>query len=227
MSNSTQDFLEFEDVREGTIVLKNRAIRGILLVSSTNFALKSQEEQDAIVFQFQNFLNSLDFFLQITIQSRKLNITGYIERLKELEQNQTNELLRQQTESYRKSVEALIATGSVLSKNFFVVVPFALIEATSSANQTTAGSFLQSKPKLVGKLSDDEFDRMKTQLWQRMEFVALGLRRMGLHVAPLNSEEIIELLWTWYHPEEAEVGYYPEVPPELLQQVKKDKDEKT
>jgi len=123
MANSTQDFLDFDDIREGTIVLKNRAIRGILLVSSTNFALKSQEEQDAIVFQFQTFLNSLDFFLQITIQSRKLNITGYIDRLKELEQNQTNELLRQQTESYRKSVEALIATGSVLSKNFFVVVP--------------------------------------------------------------------------------------------------------
>lgn len=145
MANSTQDFLDFEDIREGTIVLKNRAIRGILLVSSTNFALKSQEEQDAVVFQFQTFLNSLDFFLQITIQSRKLNITGYIDRLKELEQNQTNELLRQQTESYRKSVETLIATGSVLSKNFFVVVPFSLIEATSSANQTTAGSFFCSQ----------------------------------------------------------------------------------
>jgi len=222
MASSAQEFLEFQDVREGTMVLKDRSIRGVMLVSSTNFALKSQEEQDAIVYQFQSFLNSLDFSIQITIQSRRLNITGYIDRLKALEQEQANTLLREQTAEYRKFVETLIAGGSILAKNFFVVVPFSLIEANPDASQTAAGTFLRSKPKLVGKLTDDEFERMKTQLWQRMEFVALGLRRMGLHVAPLNSEELIELLWTWYHPEEAEVGYYPEVPPELLQQrVKK------
>jgi hypothetical protein len=227
MASSTQEFLNFEDVREGTIILKNRAIRGVLLVSSTNFALKSQEEQDAIVFQFQNFLNSLDFFIQITIQSRTLNITGYIDRLKALEQEQTNQLLRQQTEGYRKFVDSLIVEGSILAKNFFVIIPFTLLEANPDASQTAAGTLFKAKPKIVGKLTDDEFERMKTQLWQRMEFVALGLRRMGLHVAPLNSEEIIELLWTWYHPEEAEVGYYPEVPPELLSQhAKKTKNPK-
>ena len=221
MPNSTQAFLNFDEIREGTIILKDRAIRGVMLVSSTNFALKAQEEQDAIVYQFQTFLNSLDFFIQITIQSRKLNITGYIDRLKELEQTQTNDLLRQQTQEYRKFVETLIAGGSILAKNFFVVVPFTLMETTPGANQSGPGTFLKTKPKIAGRLSDEEFNRMKTQLWQRMEFVALGLRRMGLHVAPLNSEELIELLWTWYHPEEAEVGYYPEVPPELLQQMKK------
>jgi len=218
MASSTQEFLDFKEVREGTIVLPDRSIRGLMLVSSTNFALKAQEEQDATVYQFQSFLNSLDFSIQITIQSRHLNITGYIDKLKSLEQEQTNELLKHQTGEYRKFVETLISGGSILSKNFFVVVPFTLIEAGADASQSATGKLLKSKPKIAGDLTDDEFERMKTQLWQRMEFVALGLRRMGLHVAPLNSEEIIELLWTWYHPEEAEVGYYPEVPPELLQQ---------
>ncbi|MEK7542341.1 MAG: hypothetical protein AAB524_01420, partial [Patescibacteria group bacterium] len=157
---------------------------------------------------------------QIVIQSRRLNITGYLDRLKGLEQEQTNELLREQTAAYRKFVESLIEGGSILAKNFFVVVPFALLEALPGGE--TSKNILKTKPKLVGQLSDEEFDRMKTQLWQRMEFVALGLRRMGLHVAPLSSEELVELLWTWYHPEEAEVGYYPEVPPELLQQSKKE-----
>lgn len=219
MSGSTQEFLDFEEVREGTIVLKNRAIRGVMLVSSTNFALKSEEEQDAIIFQFQNFLNSLDFTLQIIIQSRHLNITGYIDRLKNLEQQQTNELLKQQTESYRKFVEKMIAGGSVLSKNFFVVVPFTLMEAVAVGE--TRGALRVSKPKVAGKLTDEEFTRMKNQLWQRLEFVSLGLRRMGLHVAPLSTEELVELLWSWYHPEEAEVGYYPEIPPELLKQEQK------
>lgn len=222
MANSAQAFLDFEEVREGTIVLQDRSIRGVMLVSSTNFALKSEEEQDAIVYQFQNFLNSLDFSLQIAIQSRRLNITGYIDRLKTIEQEQRNDLLREQTTEYRRFVESLVGGGAILAKNFFVVVPFTLIEATSDASQTGAGKLLSARPKIAGKLNDQEFDRMKTQLWQRMEFVALGLRRMSLHVAPLNSEEIIELLWTWYHPEEAEVGYYPEVPPELLQRAKKE-----
>lgn len=220
MASSTQDFLEFEEIREGTIVLKDRAIRGVLLVSSTNFALRSEEEQDAVIFQFQSFLNSLDFSLQIVVQSRRLNITGYIDNLKQLEGQQTNELLRHQTTEYRKFVESLIAGGSILAKNFFVVVPFTLLEALPGGE--TKPNILKTKPKFVGKLSDEEFDRMKTQLWQRMEFTALGLRRMGLHVAPLSSEELVELLWTWYHPEEAEVGYYPEVPPELLKQQKKE-----
>jgi len=220
MASSTQDFLEFEEIREGTIVLKDRAIRGVLLVSSTNFALKSEEEQDAVIFQFQSFLNSLDFSLQIVVQSRRLNITGYLDNLKALEEQQTNELLRHQTTEYRKFVESLIAGGSILAKNFFVVVPFTLLEALPGGE--TKQNILKARPKLTGKLTDEEFDRMKTQLWQRMEFVALGLRRMGLHVAPLSSEELVELLWTWYHPEEAEVGYYPEVPPELLHQQKKE-----
>src|SRR3990167_2526655 len=129
MASSTQDFLDFEEVREGTIVLKDRAIRGVLLVSSTKFALKSQEEQEAMIYQFQSFLNSLDFSLQIVVQSRRLNITGYLDRLKELEQQQTNELLRHQTREYRMFVESLVEGGSILAKNFFVVVPFTLLEA--------------------------------------------------------------------------------------------------
>ena len=220
MASSTQEFLEFEEIREGTIVLKDRAIRGVLLVSSTNFALKSEEEQDAAIFQFQSFLNSLDFSLQVVIQSRRLNITGYLDNLKALEEQQTNELLRHQTTEYRKFVESMVAGGSILTKNFFVVVPFTLLEALPGGE--TRQNILKTRPKFVGKLSDEEFDRMKTQLWQRLEFVALGLRRMGLHVAPLSSEELVELLWTWYHPEEAEVGYYPEVPPEVLKQQKKE-----
>ncbi len=202
---STQQFLEFEEIKEGVLVLKGRQVRGVLMVSSQNFALKSEEEQQAIIFQFQSFLNSLDFPLQISIQSRRLNITGYLDYLKELEANQQNELLKKQTEDYRLFVERLITGGSIMAKNFFVAVPFSFFEVVDGG-----------KPKLTGSLSEEEFQRMKNQLWQRMEYVALGLRRAGLQVVPLNTEELIELLWSWHHPEESEVGYYPEIPPEVL-----------
>ena len=205
-----QQFLELEQIKEGVIILKNKALRGVIMVSSLNFALKSEEEQNAILYQFQNFLNSLDFSLEIVIQSRRLNITGYSEKLKELERAQENELLKIQTADYRKFVENLIAGGTIMSKNFFVVVPFTLVEIP--------GLTMAKGPsdKKVPVLSEERFQQAKFQLWQRMEFVALGLRRCGLQAVPLNSSELIELFWSLYHPEEAEVGYYPEIPPEII-----------
>jgi len=201
MPATTQQFLEIDQIREGVIVLRNKAMRGVIMVSSLNFALKSEEEQNAIIYQFQSFLNSLDFSLEIVVQSRRLNITGYLEKLKELEKAQENELLKIQTAEYQIFIGDLIAGGAIMSKNFFVVVPFTLVEIPGM------------KPTLT--LDEEKFQRCKSQLWQRMEFVALGLRRCGLQCIPLNTSELIELFWSLYHPEEAEVGYYPEIPPEL------------
>ena len=219
--SSTQQFLEIDEIREGVLVLKTNQLRGVLMVSSANFALKSAEEQQAIIMQFQNFLNSLDFALQIVVQSRRLNITGYIDTLKNLEANQQNELLKAQTTDYRAFIEQLIGGGSIMAKSFFVVVPFSLAEVVGGApkekqparNASHSDAGVQ---KRAGKLQDAQFQRMKNQLWQRTEFVALGLRRTGLQVMPLSSEELIELFWSWHHPQEAEVGYYPEIPPEVL-----------
>ena len=126
---ATQQFLEIDQIREGIVILKDKSLRGVMMVSSLNFALTSEEEQNAIIYQFQSFLNSLDFSCQIVTQTRKLNITGYIEKIRELEKNQENELLKIQTASYREFIETLVAGGSIMSKSFFVVVPFYLLNA--------------------------------------------------------------------------------------------------
>ena len=106
--SATQNFLEIQDIREGVLLLKNNSIRGVLMVSSINFALKSDEEQTAIVYAFQNFLNSLDFSCQIVIQSRNINITPYLDALKDLEDKQTNELLKKQTSAYREFIKNMV-----------------------------------------------------------------------------------------------------------------------
>jgi hypothetical protein len=201
---STQQFLEIEQIREGVVVLRNKGLRGVIMTSSLNFALKSEDEQNAIIYQFQNFLNSLDFSIEIVIQSRRLNITGYFDKLKEMEEKQENELLKFQTREYQNFIKDLIAGGQILSKSFFVIIPFTLIEIPGF------------KKEKISTLTEEQFQRAKSQLWQRMEFVALGLRRCGLQCIPLNTSELIELFWSLYHPEEAEVGYYPEIPPELI-----------
>lgn len=210
MPLATQEFLEIEEIKEGIVILKNKALRTVLNVSSLNFALKSEEEQKAIIYQFQNFLNSLDFPLEIIVQSRKVNLTGYLDLLKDLEEKQENELLKLQTSDYREFIRELIAGSSIMTKNFYVIVPFSLGEIIG---------FAQTKEFLKGKiptLTEEIFERLKNQLWQRTEFVALGLRRCGLEVRLLDTAELIDFFWGWHHVEETEVGYHPEIPPELL-----------
>ncbi len=218
--SATQAFLEVQDIREGILLLKNNSIRGILMVSSINFALKSEEEQTAIIYAFQNFLNSLDFFCQVVIQSRNINITPYLDSLKDLEDRQTNELLRRQTSSYREFIKNMVVGDVVMTKNFYVVVPYNLMEifgvkgASKGFFQQFSGN--KQSQQQSAPMKDDEFQRCKTQLWQRLEYVSMGLRRCGLEAVPLTTPELIELFWSIHHPDQAEIGYYPEILPELL-----------
>ncbi len=205
---TTQQIIEIDQIKEGVIILKNKTLRGVLMVSSINFALKSEEEQNATIFQFQNFLNSLDFSIEIVVQSKKLNITGYLDKLKELERKEKTELLKIQIAEYQKFIKEIIKGGGIMSKQFFVIIPFSLFELHKLTAEET-------RRKKAASLTEEKFQRAKTQLWQRMEFAALGLRRCGLQSIPLNTTELIELFWSLYHPEESEVGYYPEIPPEL------------
>jgi len=182
------------------------------MTSSLNFALKSEDEQNAILYQFQNFLNSLDFSCQILIHSRRLNIIGYLDKLKEVEEKEENDLLKIQINEYRKFIEEITTAGAIVQKTFYIIVPFTLLEAQEAIGSQQKGNALKSF-----SLTEDLFQRCKNQLLQRAEFVALGLRRCGLQSVILNTPEIIELLWSFYHPAEAERGYFPEIPPEISQ----------
>jgi len=206
---STQDFLQFDQIKDGIIILKNKGLRVILMVSSLNFALKSTEEQNAILYQFQNFLNSLDFSCQTLIQSRRLNITGYLEKLEDIAKKEKNELLKIQVSEYKKFIEQLVKGGSIMQKTFYMVIPFSITESQTS-DETG------KMPKIL-TLTEEIFQRSKNQLLQRVEFVILGLRSCGLQAIPLTSLEISELFWALHHPIEAERGYYPQIPGELIE----------
>ena len=218
--SATQQFLEIQDIREGMLILKNNSIRGVMMVSSINFALKSEEEQTAVVYAYQNFLNSLDFSCQIVIQSRNINITPYLDTLKDLENKQTNELLKKQTSAYREFIKNMVVGDTVMTKSFYVVVPYTLMEIFGVGGAAKQFDFLKKisgdKKNQQKEMNDSDFQRCKTQLWQRMEFLAMGLRRGGLEAIPLTTPELIELFWSIHHPEQAEIGYYPEILPELL-----------
>lgn len=205
MQPATQDFIEIDKIKDGIVILKNKGLRAILTTSSSNFALKSDDEQNAIIYQFQNFLNSLDFSCQILVQSRQLNITGYLDKLSQIEEKEKNELLKLQITEYRKFVEDLTRTGTIMQKSFYIITPFSPMETDDV-----------SRVK-IPNLTEEQFQRARVQLLQRVEFVALGLRACGLESMLLTNAELIELFWGLHHPLEAERGYYPDIPPELLE----------
>lgn len=196
--SSTQRYVDVEEIRDGTLVLKSGALRAVLLVSSINFDLKSSEEQDAIISQYQNFLNSLDFPVQIVIQSRRFNIDPYIELLREKEVQQPNELLRFQMKEYQGFIKNLTEVSNIMSKFFYVVIPFSPVENTKSGFFGKIGDIFNPK-KTVG-LKEDAFDTYRTQLMQRVEHVTAGLSPMGIRATALGTEELIELLYNSYNP---------------------------
>lgn len=210
-SKPAQALVDIREIRDGVLLLKNGSLRVILMASSINFALKAQEEQDAIIFQYQTFLNSLDFSVQFFIQSRKLNIEPYLDTLRERLKREYNELLKIQISEYIEFVKSFVESANIVSKSFYIVVPYTPVVIYEQGGIASAlGSLLPGagKKKVV---SEEKFEEYKTQLYQRVEVVRQGLVRTGVRIVPLNTEELLELFYGLYNPGEADKGKMPEM----------------
>ncbi|MBI2624070.1 hypothetical protein HYW67_01065 [Candidatus Parcubacteria bacterium] len=196
----TQSFLGFDAIRDDVVVMKDGALRAVLMASSMNFELKSTEEQDAIVYAYQDFLNSLDFPIQFVVHSRRLDIEEYLVQIEARGKDQPNELLRLQTAEYAKFVRGFVELANIMAKTFYVVIPFTPVEQTkASLSDRILAAF---KPRQALKEAG-RFEEFRNQLWQRVEHVIAGLGRFGVRAVPLNTEELIELFYSLYRPGEA------------------------
>ncbi len=199
--NPSQEFVPIQEVREGVLILKDGSMRAVVLASSINFALKSIEEQESVIYQFQNFLNSLDFTIQVYIQSRKLDIRPYIALLDDRLKAQTSDLMKMQITEYMNFVKGLTEISSIMTKSFFVVVPYAGSTKPSGALSNILG---KKDEKTIEKNKDDAFEEVKSQIEQRVSVVEQGLARCGVKVARLGSEELVELFYRIFNPGDAE-----------------------
>lgn len=196
---STQRHLEISEIKEDTIVLKDGTLRAVLLVSSINFALKSEDEQNAIVAAYVNFLNTIDFPLQIVIQSRKLDIDGYIARLKKREKLQTNELLRIQTADYVDYIGELVELGNIMTKRFYIVVPY---NPKTDKQKKFFRRFLELfRASQIISLGQQRFQKRKKELTQRVEHVMESLASIGLKSVLLDTQSLIELFYHTFNPD--------------------------
>lgn len=217
-SKPAQDFVPIQEIRNGIVILKNKSMRSILMVSSINFALKSLDEQNAIILQFQRFLNSLDFPIQILIQSRKRDIRPYIALLEKRRLKQVDDLMKIQIGEYIDFIKTFVENADVMSKHFFIVVPYTpTIGGTTSSggflDKLTGGAFGKSKKqeKKPEMIRLELFEENRTQINQRLAVVEQGLSSIGIRTAPLGTEELVELFYKMFNPGELTKPLTPEV----------------
>lgn len=199
-NKSTQEFVPVKEVRDGIIVMKDNGLRAVLLASSINFALKSEDEQTAFIVQFQNFLNSLDFSCQIFVQSRQLDIRPYVATLEEAYKGQLDDLMRIQIREYIEFIRSFTEAANIMTKNFFVVVPYTPAVISTSGGGSSLNPFAKKKNNAAEE--NRTFEEQATQLEQRIAIVQQGLVRTGVRTVQLGTEEAIELLYKMFNPGE-------------------------
>lgn len=200
-TKATQSFVPVKEVRNGVVILKNDGYRGILMCSSINFGLKGEDEQRAIIGGFQSFLNTLDFTVEIVVHSRKMDIRPYLALLETRAADQTTELMRLQLREYIQFIRSFIDQSDIMTKMFYVVVPYA---PSAGGEVASSLSFLGKKSSSTPKNVGDSFEEHRVQLEQRMALVVSGLASSGVRAVPLGTEEIIELLYRSFNLSELE-----------------------
>jgi type IV secretory pathway VirB4 component len=196
---STQQYLDIAEIKDNTVVMRDGTLRAVLAVSSINFALKSEDEQNAVIASYVGFLNNISSMIQIVIQSRELNITQYLEYLKQKEKEQTNKLLKIQTAEYIEYIKELISIGKIMNKRFYVIVSYS---ATSDERKGFFASLGEAfRPATSLKLKEAKFLKYKESLYRRVDSITQSLSSLGVDVHQLDTQELIELYYRTYNPE--------------------------
>ncbi len=200
-AKASQEFVPLKEIRDGVVILKDGSMRALVMASSVNFALKSSDEQQGILFQFQNFVNSLNFSIEIFVQSRRLDIRPYLALLESRYKEQTSELLKIQTKEYIGFVKSFTETTNVMTKTFYVVVPYSppvLFMKDSKLENLLKGKTITKEEQK--KTETEHFEEARTQLEQRISVVEQGLVRCGIRVAQLGTEELVEVFYKLFNP---------------------------
>jgi type IV secretory pathway VirB4 component len=195
-----QQFVPVQEVRDGIVVLKDGTLCTVVLVSSINLSLKSYDEQKATLSQFQNFLNTIDFPIQIVIQSRRYDIRPYILTLENRLKEQTEPLLQVQTREYIQFIQTFTEQVNIMRKSFFVVIPYIPPVLAQNSGLGKLFSFLKKTPVSSDVVSS--FEEERTQLEQRVSVVEQGLSGVGLRLIQLGTQEVIEVLYKTFNPGE-------------------------
>lgn len=202
VKKSTQAHLPIGEIRNNCVVLKNGGIRAVIKTSTINFNLKSEDEQEATIEAYKGFLNTLDFPIQIVVQSRKVDLDSYFEILKEREKEIYNPLLKNQTHDYREYLEKLVKVADIMEKEFFVVIPADPKRMEIKKNPFSQFFANMAPQDSLEKVKNryNEFKSLSAILKNRVSMAEAGLERCGLRTAQLTTKQLINLYYKSYNP---------------------------
>lgn len=201
---NTQSFIPIKEIRGGTIIMEDGTLNAILLCASLNFALKSYEEQMVTIGQFQNFLNSLEFSIQILTQSRRLDIRPYIATLEEKRKTEDNDLIKLQIGEYIQFIQNFTESVNIMDKKFFIVISYAPPTLGQGGGSKNPLDSLFGSKKANDEIDEQLFEEAKSQLEQRVDLVKSGIGRTGLRLIDLDTEAAVEVLYRIFNPGESE-----------------------
>ncbi|MBP9765695.1 MAG: hypothetical protein KBD12_00480 [Candidatus Pacebacteria bacterium] len=186
IKNASQNFVPIKEVKEGILILNNGNMRVLLSTTSLNLSLKSEDEQIGIITGFQTFLNSLDFSIEIFLQSKKLDIRSYLSLLRERQNEVEEDLLKIQIKEYIDFIQKFTEEQSIMTKIFYVVIPYDVINVVSNTK----------------RMSQEDFVKNRNQIMQRVSIVSSGLSSLGLSVKMAETEELVNLFYKLFNPNE-------------------------
>jgi hypothetical protein len=206
--NSTQNTLQIAEIRDGIVIMNDGSYRSVLMVKSINFDLMSQQEQEAVEYSYQGFLNSLYFPVQISIRSQRVDLQPYIEKLDKIRTEHDNMLLALLMEDYINYIDQLSQQTNIMDKKFYIVVPyFPVVDVQKALTQSKnffgglAGLFNSKEQHVV--INEAELEAAKTELRNRVQATLQGLLQCGIQGLPLDTQELIELYYDTYNPDTA------------------------
>lgn len=198
-ASEVQKFIEVKEINNGMAIMKDNSLKAICACSSINFDLLSSTEQEAVIARFQEFLNSLDFPLQIIVASRHFQIENYLDQIRELEKMQTNELLKIQTSEYINFVQSFVEFANIMNKSFYVVISFSIVESREESFLNRIKNIVSSQKSSKEHFEIEKLNQYKAQLDQRINMVVQGLQALGVKTIPLNDEQLTQLYFEFYN----------------------------
>jgi len=200
--NSTKNLVTIADIKDSIVLLKNGSLRAVIEVAAVNFELRSEEEQTGILQNFQRFLNSIDFPLQMVVNSRQLNMDEYLKSVDTIAESTTNELLKIQAVEYSKFVKELLELSNIMTKHFYVILPFYVYETPTKTGIFSSIKGVFSKNQTVQQIKPEQLETYRTQLMQRAELILDGLIGIGLKARLMEGQELNNLYYSLYNPGE-------------------------
>ncbi len=206
--NSTQNTLQIAEIRDGIVIMNDGSFRSVIIVKSINFDLMSPQEQEAVEYSYQGFLNSLYFPVQIFIRSQRVDLQPYIEKLDKIRTEHDNMLLALLMEDYIGYIDALSQQTNIMDKKFYMVVPFFPVTdvqkaLTQSKNFFSGLGTIFSRKEQHVTINEADLENAKTELRNRVQAVLSGLLQCNIQGLPLDTQELIELYYDTYNPDTA------------------------